>query len=245
MVSRNPYRAHAPSRQRLPQEVVDGYKRERVAHALSVVVREVGLPSLTVSLLVKQAAMARNTFYELFANREEVVEFALELGNARLRKAIEDGVASGGRWQRRIEAAIERLLDTVEDDPHMAELCLVHGAGAENANAPFDSDLVETVAGILRPGRKDAPSPGPGPFTEELVAYGILRVVAERLRRGEAESLRGLAGELSELATRPFRDPKGDSATVLTTAATLIGTTEEPAFHPVEDDLQPDLEPLG
>src|SRR4051794_26295077 len=120
MVSHSQDNGRSIGRLPLPLEVIDGYKRERVAHALSLTVHEVGLPGLTVSLLVKRAAMARKTFYEIFANREDALGFAVAMGNARLKKAIDDGAAGGGRCRRRIEAAIERLLDTVEADPHLA-----------------------------------------------------------------------------------------------------------------------------
>jgi hypothetical protein len=126
------------------------------------------------------------------------------LGNARLKKAIVDGAAGDG-WQKRVEATLERLLDTVEADPYLAELCLVHASGLEAAATPFDPVLVQTLAAALRPKRNEGPEARPGPRIEELVAVGILSVVAERLRRGEAESLRGLAGELSVLATGPAR----------------------------------------
>lgn len=206
MVSHDPYRSHARSRPRLSQDVLDSYKRARIAHAVSLVVHEVGIPGLTVALLVRKAEMARNTFYELFANTAEAVRFATATGNARLRKAIDDGLASGGGWQQRTEAAIERLLDTVEADPELAELCLVHAPGRHAIEAPFDPDLVQTLAGILRPGRREGPKPGPGPHAEEIIAFAILGVIAGRLRRGEASSLRSLAGELSTLAALPFRE---------------------------------------
>lgn len=212
MVSLDPYRSPVPSRPRLSQEVLDSYKRARIAEAVVLVVHEVGIPGLTVSLLVRKAEMARNTFYELFANSEEAVRFAVEMGNARLKKAIDDGVDSGGGWQRRTEAAIERLLDSVEADPELAELCLVHAPGLRGADAPFDPGVVQTLAGILRPGRKEGPKPGPGPRTEEIIAFSILGIIAGRLRRGEAKSLRGVARELAVLAVLPFREAQSGRA---------------------------------
>lgn len=150
--------------------------------------------------------MARNTFYGLFDNRDAAIRFALALGNSRLREAIDDGAGGTGPWPRRMEAVIESLLDMVEDDPHLSELCLLHGRCVMDTAGPFDPELVQALAGVIRAGRQDGPDPGPGPRAEELVAYGVLAVIAERLRRDEAESLRELAGELSELAIMPFRE---------------------------------------
>ena len=146
-------------------------------------------------------------FYEHFDDPEAAVRHAFAVGNARLKESIDDGAAGGDPWPRRMETMIARLLDTVEDDPSLAALCLVYGGCAGGPAAPFASGLVQTLAGVIRPGRRHGPEPGPGPRAEELVAYGVLGVIAERLRRDEADSLRGLAGELSELVTMPFLEP--------------------------------------
>lgn len=190
----------------LPQEFVDNFKRERVALALSAVVHDAGFRGLTVSTLAERAKMSRNTFYGLFDNREAAIRFALALGNAKLKKAIDDGAGVGDRWPRRVEAVVERLLDTAADDSHLSELCLVHGRCAADTAAPFDTGLVQALAGVIRSGRQNGPKPDCGPRAAELVAYGVLAVVAERLRRDEAKSLRGLAGELSELVIMSFRE---------------------------------------
>jgi hypothetical protein len=145
-------------------------------------------------------------FHELFDDPEAAVRHAFAVGNARLKEAIADGAAGGDPWPRRMETMIDRLLDTVEKDPSLAALCLVYGRRAGGPAAPFESGLVQALAGVIRPGRQHGPKPGPGPRAEELVAYGVLGVIAERLRRDEADSLRGLEGELSELVTMPFRE---------------------------------------
>lgn len=143
---------------------------------------------------------AREASFE--SSHEAALRSAIEIGNVRLKKAIDDAAAAG--WPQRIGAAIEGLLGAVEADPGLAELCLVHGHAVEGGPLPFDPALVQTLAGVMRAERGRDPEPGPGLCTEELVAYGILGVIAERLRRGEAGSLRGLAGELSQLAGLPL-----------------------------------------
>lgn len=122
-------------------------------------------------------------------------------------RAIDDGAGGIGPWPKRMEAVIGSLLDAVADDPDLSELCLVHGRYGMDAAGPFDPELVQALAGVIRGGRQSGPEPDPGTRAEELVAYGVLAVVAERLRRDEVESLRGLAGELSVLVTMPFLEP--------------------------------------
>jgi AcrR family transcriptional regulator len=195
----------APGRQALPQEVLDAYKRERVAVGVAEVVREVGVNQLTVALVTTQAKMARNTFYELFSSREDALSQAFDLGSGRLAEAMNQALDGDGSWEERVRAALDSLIDAIAANQALAELCLVHAAAvsAGETQAPV---LVETLAGLLRPGRKLASKPGPGPLTETLLAFGILGVIAERLRRGEAVAANGLGEDLASLAIMPFRE---------------------------------------
>lgn len=199
----------SPGRHGLPNGFVEDFKRERVVRALCEVVHERGLPAVTVASIIDRAGMTRKTFYELFDNREGAVRHGVEMGNGRLRAAIDHGAMTGG-WEPRVAAVVEALLQTTDADPYLAELCLVHGPGTGGRDAPLESALVQSLAGVLRPIRRKIRGPRPGPRTEELVAYGILGVIAGRLRRGETEGLEALAPELTELATLPFSSADGD-----------------------------------
>jgi len=196
-----------PGAHPLPQDVVEVFKRERVATSLSEVVHEVGLPRLSVLRITERARMARSTFYELFANREEALRYALELGAVKLRSAVEAAADRPGPWERRVRAVLGALLEVSATEPYLIELSLVHGPGSPFVPVPFDRDLVESLAGILRAGRAGGARPGPPPRVEEMLAYGTLAVIAYRLRRDEAASLPGLGEELVQLTTMPFGCP--------------------------------------
>lgn len=193
-----------PGQQMLPQEFVDQFKRERVLRVLAEVVCRVGPDGLTVSLVVREAKVARSTFYELFDNSSDAFRGALELANSKLRLSIDTAAGLPGTWPKRIGNVLTALVATAAEEPRLAELSLVHGCAYAGASIPFDPALVETLAGVLRPGRK-AGGPLPGPRTEEIIAFGILAVIAERLRRREPDTLdEVLAEELTQLAVRPF-----------------------------------------
>ena len=193
-----------PARQGLSKDFLDEVKRERTAFGLAEIACEFGLRNLTIAMIVAQAKMARNTFYELFGNREEAVRYAAEFGNRRLWEAIDQASDHKGPWAQRVETIISQLLVTAEAAPDLTELCLLHARGGEGVSVPYDEQLVQTLAGVIRPGRGDGAEAAPGPRTEELLAYAILSVIATRLNRGEAEALSGLQGELAALATGPF-----------------------------------------
>jgi AcrR family transcriptional regulator len=191
-------------RQTLSREVVDRHKRDRVVVAASTLTHEIGPRALTVTLLTKRAKMARNTFYDLFEDRGDALSYAMKTGNAKLGRAVDEGAAGAGEWLLILRLTMDRLLDAVAADPHLAELCLLHSRTIEGDASPYDPELVQAIAKVVRFGRREGAAPGPGPRTEELIAYGVLSVIAERLRRGDLESLRGLGGEFSDLASRPF-----------------------------------------
>ena len=188
-----------------PSRGSDVFMRERVALALSAVVHEVGLRQLSVSRIAKQAEMSPAAFYLLFENREAAVRYAVELGGARLRGAIDDASGSGDPWEQRVEAVIQALLESAVAEPQLAELCLVLGRAVEGAPFPCDPALVQALAEVLRAGRSDASAVEAPPRTEEMISSGILSVIADRLPLEEAGDLSELAGELSQLATEPFR----------------------------------------
>lgn len=181
--------------------------------ALAAVTSEVGPSRLTVALVTSRGKMARNTFYELFGNSDEAFRSTLEFASGKLRSAIDVALDDEGPWAARIGRVIGALLATAAEEPDLAALSLLHYGGTPGATGPFDPAVIDSLAGALRPGRKEVPALLPGPRTEELIAYGILGVIAERLRRGEPETLTALATELTELALRPFLgEPAGHSS---------------------------------
>ncbi|HET9154041.1 MAG TPA: hypothetical protein VFN85_07995 [Solirubrobacterales bacterium] len=172
--------------------------------ALAAVTCEVGPGRLTVALVTSRGKMARNTFYELFENSDDAFRRTLGFASDKLRAAIDVAVDHEGSWAERIGRVIQALLGAAAEEPDLAALSLLHYGGTPGAKSPFDPVVVDTLAGVLRPGRKEVPALLPGPRTEELIAYAILGVIAERLRRGDPEALAPLATELTELALRPF-----------------------------------------
>jgi AcrR family transcriptional regulator len=195
-----------PSREPLSQDFIDGFKRERTALALSELVHELGLSKLTVSLITSRGKMARTTFYSLFESREAAVAYAIDLGHRRLRAAIERTVHPGRPPWERAKAVIDALLSVAETEPYLVELCLFHGRGGEEAAIPFEPDVVESLAGVLRAIPRHTHKPEPNPRAEEFVALGILALISERLSRGEAEGLRDLGPELTKVASL-YLDP--------------------------------------
>lgn len=201
-------RSHTQSGDRpmLSQEIIDGFRRERILKDLAEAVSEVGPHRVTVADVTSRGRIARSTFYGQFENIEDALGQAVEFGSARLRGAIDAGADCEGTWDRRTGEVVSALLAAASAEPALAELCLVHACARPDVAGPLEPAVVEALAGVLRARRRSVPGPGPGLRTEELIAYGILAVIAERLRHGGAATLPDLSEELTALAVLPFPD---------------------------------------
>ena|GEM_PF-2882837 len=193
-------------------EVRDRFKRERIALAVAEVAHRVGAHKATVSQITAEARIARSTFYELFANREEAVAYAARLANDRLRARI-DEAAGGEEWNERARATLGSVCEAVSAQPRLYELSLLEGSVADGEWVPFDPALVDALVEALRPQPPEPDHFGPTSRIDRLVTYGILYLIAGRLRRRDAASLPALVGELAELAMIPYLDSSGSEPT--------------------------------
>lgn len=182
---------------RISREVLEGYRRQRVVVALAELTHEGGVADLTTTRIIGRARMARNTFYELFDGKAECMEFACRRAGEGLVGPMEEACEEAGSWRDRLDRTIGALLRTAAAEPLLAELCLIHSPAVEaNGTAPSSQRPVEALVAAMA-GACEAPSE-----REELVASAVVSVVASRIRRGEAEGLSGLHGELNRLATK-------------------------------------------
>jgi AcrR family transcriptional regulator len=206
-----------PGRVALPVEFRNEFKRERMALAVAELAHRVGVHKLSVNLITAEAKMSRGTFYELFKSREEAVGYAANYANGKLRAAIQRAADGEDAWPRRVESVVAATCETVAAAPQRYELSLLEGCAVDANWTPFDPDLVQALTEALRPALPEAEGPGRSKRTDELSVYGLLSVIVERLRRGEADGLPALTGELAELVRIPYLGPCGvwpDSAVV-------------------------------
>ena len=175
-------------------------------------VREIGLGGLTIERITKRGKMARSTVYELFDNRASVVRFALSLGNEKLRTAVDDAASAPGDANIRMERVIAALLAAAEAEPALTTLCLVQGGAAlEPPAATLDPELLAALAKGLLTDRSPG-YPAPVPCVDELLACGVLSVIADRLRQGEEERLWELGPELVEIIALAGGAPRSESS---------------------------------
>ncbi|MDX6635479.1 MAG: hypothetical protein QOF06_1682 [Solirubrobacterales bacterium] len=204
MVSTNP-KDWPHGRPLLPQKFIHDFKMERCARAIADLVHEVGPHAVTASMVTKRVKVAKATFYELFDGREAAFRYACENGRAALLEPVEAAAKEPGTWEGQLESTIGALLGAASEEPHLAELCLVHSTALlREQTGPYDSAFVKTLTRVLTDILPSIPEKSILDFNE-LSAYGIVSIVARRLIDGKAEALPGLQGELTTIVSAPYR----------------------------------------
>lgn len=180
-------------------------KRERMLRALAVAFARGGGARVTVAQVIREAGMARSSFYELFENIDDALEQGVALACRRLRAKIEATPGADFSWSESTAAMIARLLDEISSEPELANLCLCR-AGSSYKTRSAEPDLLDALVAVIGRGREESSERMLLPQTEMFLASGVLSVIAERVRKGDAAGLPSLAGELTALLTMPVED---------------------------------------
>jgi AcrR family transcriptional regulator len=154
----------------LPQEVMDGYRRNRIIEAAWRLVAERG-PEVKLSELVKAGGVARKTFYGLFDGKDACLRAAVAAAAEEMLGEVERGADAAG--EVRADGWIEGILTWVDENEAAAHTLLVYGAAL---NAEVRGDLEKRLALVLDP----SPS-----VIQEAVAGGILNLALKALTQGE------------------------------------------------------------
>ncbi len=197
-------------RHRLTREQVMTSQRERLLVAMADAVAELGYAKTSVAEIIRRAGVSRETFYELFANKEDA--FLAAYDGAATIVAHEMGdelrtVFTRAGVEERLEAILGRYLEALASEPAVARTFLVevYAAGPEALARRVEVqqrfvDLVATIAGAEDERQR---------FACEAIVAAVTALVTQRICAGRG-------AELAEL-----REPVRDLASALLTAVGL------------------------
>ena len=184
----------------LTREQVERDQRDRLRSAMIELIAQRGYPAVRILDLTQLAHVSRPTFYNLFADKEELLLSAYEDIAGRTTSHVAEAFASGESPEQGVELALQAFaaMAAVESEAMTLALLGTFGAGPralESRNRTLNAleQLVETARG-------QAPGSRPRDFSAKFVIGGIREVSARRLRAGRAPELIELAGELSAWA---------------------------------------------
>ena len=176
-----------------------------------------GASSVTVARVIARAGVSRRLFYELFADIEDcfLATFDWVVDQARV-VAIEAYSAEDG-WREALRSSLAALLRFFDEQPLLAQLCIVHAAGGGPRVLERRSRVIAQLCEVIDRGRTlTSGKRVPGPVVAEGVVGAVLAVLYTRLLAegtgsvgsdGAATpgaSLIELQGELMSLIVLPY-----------------------------------------
>jgi AcrR family transcriptional regulator/DNA-binding MarR family transcriptional regulator len=178
--------------------------------AMVDVAAERGLAEATVAHIVARSGVSRRTFYEMFNDREDCFLAAFDEAAQRAREYLSETYDPARKWRERVRAALEALLEFIEDEPDMGRLCVVETLGAGPKVLERRRALLAELTAVIDEGRAEARAGATLPLlTAEGVVGGVLSVLHARLveKRGRGSLLGELAGPLMAMIVLPYLGP--------------------------------------
>jgi AcrR family transcriptional regulator len=194
-----------PGRQRLSREFIARHQRARIVAALAEETMDRGYRAVTVADIVRRAGIARNTFYDNFASKEDCFlatqDFAVEES---LRRVV-DAAAEEQGWEARLAAGLGAFLSYVASEPALARTCIVEALSAGPAAQERYEQSLQAFIPLLRIGREESPHGEDLPETlEETIIGGMFWVIYQRIVLGETDQIEALLPDLVDFALTPY-----------------------------------------
>ncbi len=105
---------------KLPRRVVRGSQRRRIVEATAALVSRHGFGRLRVADIASLAGVSRSTFYEQFADKEEVFLASYQTASDAHRAAVEQALVEPGDPLTRIRRAVRTYLSVLGEDDSAA-----------------------------------------------------------------------------------------------------------------------------
>jgi AcrR family transcriptional regulator len=194
-----------PGREPLSRDFITRHQRTRIVNALALETSEKGYRKVTVTDVVKRAAIARNTFYENFRSKEDCFLAAQEFAMSAALKRVLEAAEELDEWPLRVRAGLTAFLQFVAEEPALARTCLVESLSAGPAAVKHYEESQQAFVSLFRLGRDVSPRGGDLPETlEEAIIGGVFWIVYHRLAVAEADSAPQLLPEVVEFALTPY-----------------------------------------
>ncbi|HTZ86208.1 MAG TPA: TetR/AcrR family transcriptional regulator [Solirubrobacteraceae bacterium] len=184
----------------LTREEVEQDQRERLRSAMIELIAERGYPAVRILDLTQLAHVSRPTFYNLYADKEELLLSAYEDIAGRTTLRIAEAFAEGDSPQQSLQLALQAFAAMAAVEPEAMTLALLGTFGAGPRALERRNRTTTALEKTVSAGRAHSWSEQPRDLTAKFLIGGVREVAATRLRAGSAEELPELARELGAWA---------------------------------------------
>jgi len=184
----------------LTREQVERDQRERLRSAMIELIAERGYPAVRILDLTQLAHVSRPTFYNLYADKEELLLSAYEDIAGRTTARIAEAFAEGDSPERSLQLALRAFAEMAAAEPEAMTLALLGTFGAGPRALERRNRTTTALEQTVSAGRAHAWSEQPRDLTAKFLIGGVREVAATRLRSGRAGELPEVARELGAWA---------------------------------------------
>lgn len=188
----------------LPREIVSRSQRERLLAAVVRVTADKGYDSTSVADILEEAGVGRESFYELFEDKEDCLLAARGILVEDLEAAIREVYCAPGPWVDRVREGTRVMLEWFAADPAAAKIVVVELAAIGAASR----DLFQADFKRFRKLLDEGLEPGeelPGlPQGTSLATGAVLARVFEGIVRHQTAKLPSLLPVLTYEVLVPF-----------------------------------------
>jgi AcrR family transcriptional regulator len=181
-------------------------QRRRILRAIGELVAKRGYADVTVELVVKRAHVSFKTFYKHFPGKEAaflaLFDSALAVAEKTIRQRLETEPLS---WADQVILSLRTVTELILSEPLLARAVIVEAPTVGPGVLDSYERATKAFVPLFRAGRELSPRGDELPATiEDTLAGSIFWSAYQRLIVGEAERLRELLPEITEMVLRTY-----------------------------------------
>jgi AcrR family transcriptional regulator len=180
----------------LAREEVERDQRERLQRAMTELIAARGYQAVRILDLTKLAHVSRPTFYELYADKEELLLSAYNEIAARTAQTVLKAFGTGGDLEKRLRASMRAFAKLAASEPQSMSLFLMGAFGAGPKALARRKETVAALEHAIQARRDGTLEPNPSDLTVKIQLGGIREVAVSRLHRERTGELEEIADEL-------------------------------------------------
>lgn len=172
--------------------------REELIEAVLALAGEGGYRKLTQQAVLERAGSNGRAFHRHFRDLPDAFGAAYESAAARLTAELLEAGRAGLSWRAGFRSALGAFLRWVAAEPRLARVLLVEYRVAGGRSAEAHEQLCERLARAIDTAREQSgPQLDPPPMASSFVLGAIEFATADKVRRGETDSIGELTGNLA------------------------------------------------
>jgi AcrR family transcriptional regulator len=195
-------------RHSLPAALVTRSQRTRIIHATADVMLVKGYADATVADIVAAARVARDVFYEHFANKHDAFLAAQQHSTQDILDACAIAYFSATEWPERVWRGLRTLLDVIVQNPALAHLRLVECYAAGSAAVARAEEITRSFTVFLEEGYRYGAGGAAMPrLCSTAITGAIFDLIQRYIADGHTRELPRTLPLLTYIAVAPFTGP--------------------------------------